>query len=239
MSAILLRLPRPGCWVPMVLVLQCLYAGPVFPQAPQHGQPGAPTAQADIILAKIVSGRASLDDIKSGLRTGKSGDIANMLHALYVMRDSLIIRKLLHSMWYERRDLHPDIAWHRLQSPVVRVALASTLNRILRGNTREFLDYIRGQKDHEIFLVRSQVAVALGINGELQDIDILSAYVLDESDHVAKSAVTGLAFMYRPQARDELVRLLELQPDDSKRARLIRQALLHAYDRVHEQVENQ
>ena len=237
MSEILLRSWWGNLFLPLllILILQLFLSESVLSQDLKSGQIGTRLSQVDIVLAKVTSGQASLSDIKSGLRAGKPGDTANILHALYAMRDSLIVKKLLHSMWYGRQDLHPDIPWERLQSPVVRVALASTLNRIFHVNNQEFLDYIRGQKDNEIFLVRSQVAVSLGINGDPGDIDVLAAYVLDKSDHVARSAVTGLAFMYSPKARDELIRLLELQRDNSKRKRLIQEALLHTYDRVEDQ----
>jgi len=229
MSEILLQVRRVGAAclraLAAALVFSFFWAVPVLSQSTSNEQ----LAQADIILAKIVSGRASLSDIKSGLSVGKPGDTANLLHALHTMRDSLIVTKLLHAIWYQRHDLHPDIPWERLELPLVRVALASTLNRTFGSNTAEFLDYIREQRDNEIFLVRSQVAVALGMNGDPQDIDTLAGYVSDKSDHVAKSAITGLAFMYNAKAREELIHLLELQSDNDKRARLIRKALLHTY----------
>ncbi len=234
MLEILLRPWRAGLLLvsPVALIFSLFWAVPASPQTPENEQNGARLAQADIVLAKVVSGQASLSDIKSGLSVGKPGDTANLMHALYAMRNSLIVRKLLHAIWYSRRDLYPDIPWGRLELPLVRVALASTLNRTFGSNTREFLDYIREQQDNETFLVRSQVAVALGMHGAPQDIDTLVGYVSDNSDHVAKSAITGLAFMYSARARQELIRLLELQRGNEKRAYLIREALLHTYNWV-------
>jgi len=188
----------------------------------------AEPSDIDALRQKIAARQASMADIKQALSTGGPGDIANAMHALYAMRASSMARSLMFDIWRNLQQEHPDLHWETLQLPVIRVALASTMNRIAAGTIPEFLDYIRSQSDSEESLVRAQVAMALGLNGDVQDIDLLVGGAAGDDHYVAQSAITGLAFMYIPQARDRLIELSG-KYDNTPRGRLINEMLQSAY----------
>lgn len=185
----------------------------------------------DSLYKKIVSGRATLREIEYSLSVGTLGDTANIVHALYTISTSIIVRKLLHDLWYEETARRPHIPWQRLKNPIVRVALASTIERMLPGASKEFLTYIRQQKDHEAYFVRAQVAVSLGLIGEQNDLPLLIDYLSDSSDYVFQSTVVGLAYMYNSGAKSALIRSLTEIASEHRR-KLVREALLYTYDWV-------
>jgi len=163
----------------------------------------------EVLLKRISKGQASIADIKIALQIGKPGDIANVFSALYTMRRDPRIRGLMFDVWRDIRKEHADLPWEKLQHPVIRTSLAAVMNRIAAGTISEFLDYLRAQADSEIDLVRAQVALALGMTGYLEDLPQLKRYAEGESFYVAQSAIVGLGYVYRDEAKQVLLDLHE------------------------------
>lgn len=177
---------------------------------------------------RIVARSATPAEVKRAVSIGPLGDRANILHALYSMRQSAWVRSLLFDLWRDQRKQHPAIDWQSMQSPVLRVALAATMNRIAAGTIPEFLDYLRAQANHELPLVRAQALMALGMNGDAQDIDSLVDGANGADHYVAQSAITGLAFMYSQPAHKALAQLA-IKHKDSERGVFIKRILKGAY----------
>ena len=209
-------------------VLAGILGSSVFLAMPTLAQQPTP---ASIYLNKVIAKKATIQEIQRSLSLNKPGDVANIMHALYSMRHSPIVRNLLRDLWYENQQAREQIPWQRLRSPVIRVALASTIHRIFPGVSDEFVSYIRAQGQHQSFLVRAQVAIALGLSGEPQDVALLASYLDGESDYVADSAVVGLAYMYNQEAKQSLIQAIK-RVKDKKRLDLIREALLRTYNWV-------
>lgn len=185
----------------------------------------------DRIQKNIIYGRATLADVYTALTQDDVGALTNVAHALYNMRRHRGVYNLAHDIWANAEEKHPDLAWHLIRKAPVRIALASTLNRIDIINTDDYLEYIRSHKEdkHEFHL--AQVVLALGFNGETIDIEYISKMADGDNHYVSQSAITALALMQNNQARDALAKLWKKHQDEP-RGNLIKQLLEKVYNVV-------
>jgi HEAT repeat protein len=116
----------------------------------------------------------------------------------------------------------------QIAKPPARVALASTLNRIRIVDAQPFQAYIRSQRYHEHEFVRAQVAVALGFNGDSNDLAYLREMSDGDNHYVAQSAITGLSVFGGNKARDILIELSQ-KHRGTARGDLMNEMLRKAY----------
>ncbi|HTT09200.1 MAG TPA: HEAT repeat domain-containing protein [Gammaproteobacteria bacterium] len=203
------------------------------PPAAQTG-PKSSLSHADQQRVRIalLTGRASLADVRLALTERNVSYLTNTLHALYNMRWHRGVWHLLDDVWAGKRDAYPELSWDLLEKPPARVALASTLIRIKIVDTREYQEYIRSQKDARHEFTRAQVAVALGFNGDPDDIPLLRKYAEGSNPYVAQSAITGLGLMGSDPAKKTLAELRDAFKDkEPARSKLIAEVLDAAYKR--------
>lgn len=160
-----------------------------------------------LLREKITYGQANFAEVREALTDNDIAGLTNTVHALYSMRWHRGVFKLLYEMWDLDRSRFPELNWEQIAREPVRVALASTLNRIQITDTLEYQSYIRSFQDHEHEFVRAQVVVALGFNGDPEDIPYMVAMVKGDNDYVAQSSLAGLGLMNNPEARDALIEL--------------------------------
>lgn len=176
---------------------------------PENTSEVAPREAADYprLQQKIRQGSASLREVKLALTDPDAGSLTNAVHALYAMRGHRGVRLLADDLWALQKDRHPGLAWDLLEKAPVRIALASTLNRIKVFNTDEQKAYIRAHKFDEHEFHRAQVVFALGVNGDPADIEYIKSMAEGENHYVAQSAISGLALMGGEAARDALAEI--------------------------------
>jgi len=155
----------------------------------------------ELLQKKIIYGSAQLFDVKQALTQEDVGALTNTMHGLYSMRWHRGVYNLLEDIWALKTESHPDLAWESLKKIPVRIALASTLNRIKIINTDEQLEYIRAHKDDDHEFHRAQVVVALGMNGKEDDIEYIKSMAMADNPYVAQSALSGLALMGGDKAK--------------------------------------
>ena len=182
-----------------------------------------------LLQKKIMSGSALLFDVKQALTETDVGSLTNTMHGLYAMRWHRGVYNLLDDMWKLDKKEHPDFAWELLEKPPVRIALASTINRIKIINTDEQLEYIRNHKNDEHEFHRAQVVVALGMNGEAGDIDYIKTMAMSDNPYVAQSALSGLALMGGDKAKHALAEVWK-EFKDTKRGDLAEQLIQKVYN---------
>ncbi len=172
----------------------------------EQASPGTKTNYA-VLQKKIIYGAAKLADVKLALTEKDVGSLTNTVHGLYSMRWHRGVYNLLDDMWDLNKEKHPDLAWELLEKAPVRIALASTINRTKIVNTEEQKEYIRAHKydDHEFH--RAQVVVALGMNGEVSDIEYIKSMASGDNHYVAQSAISGLALMGGNEAKYALAEI--------------------------------
>jgi HEAT repeat protein len=109
-----------------------------------------------------------------------------------------------------------------------RIALASTINRVKIFRTEEYKALIRSHRyaDHEF--IRAQVVVALGLNGDPDDVEYLTEMADSENHYVIQSAITSLALLGHPKAKEAMITLMEKYAN-GPRGRLLRELLQQAY----------
>ena len=166
-----------------------------------------PNIQLDNARSKIVYGNASLAEVRQALADPDVANLTNTMHALYSMRWHRGVFKLLYKMWEFDSENYPELNWKEIRKEPVRLALASTLNRIQISDTKIFQDYIRSFKNHEHEFVRAQVTVALGFNGDPEDIAYLREMAEGNNDYVAQTAIAGLGLMNNDEAKNALIEL--------------------------------
>ncbi len=180
------------------------------------------------LRSKIAYGQASLAEVRRALRETDPYALSNTVHALFAMRWHRGVIHLLNGMWAMDRGKYPELAWELVSKPPVRIALASTINRIRIVHTEEFLAYIRNYKNDDEEFNRAQVSVALGFNGAHQDLSYLQAMCDGNNHYVAQSAVTALSLFGGNKARDILIELSE-KHQDTPRGDFMKQMLRKAY----------
>lgn len=183
-----------------------------------------------LLYKRIVSGKAKLADVRKALSIANTGALVNTIHALYIMRWHRGVQNLLLAMWRHSdadRKNYPDLAWVKIEQPVTRIAIASTLNRLNPVN-REYIRYIRSRADDEHEFHKAQVAVALGLNHDPADVEYLVKLANGDNVYVVQSAITALALMDEEKARMALVELEKKYVRDP-RGRLAGEVLRRAY----------
>jgi len=178
---------------------------------------------------KIVTGQATVSDVREALTDRNVAALTNTLHGLFAMRYHRGVLYLLEALWKGQTDNYPELAWDQLNKTPTRLALASTLNRIYIGHTDEYIDFIRAHKDetHEFHL--AQVAIGLGLHGDPADVDYLKDLASGDNVYIVQTSLTGLSLMNNPRARDALIEI-EQQFQDDPRARLAAELLRKAYN---------
>lgn len=179
----------------------------------------------------IVYGQANFNQVYAALKTDDVGELVNIIHALYSMRWLRGVNNILKAMWEMDQKAYPELNWDKIKLTPVRIAIASTINRIKILDTREYKDFIRQHKydDHEFH--RAQVVVALGLNQDPVDIAYLHEMAEGDNIYVSQSAITSLALMNNEQAKESLIKLAN-KYKDSPRGRLVMDVLKNAYDMV-------
>ena len=214
----------------LCLVL-CLCFGQVNAQEPSDNTGSQKTLSAQrykLLLNAITRGIATRAEVKQALTHGDAGGLTNIMHALYAMRSHRPVYIMMHDMWNSRKEKLPDLPWDLIEKPPVRIALASTLNRIeiLRG--RAYKTYIRSFKDDPHEFNRAQVVVALGLNGDPVDIPYIKEMADGHNHYVVQSAITALALMNDNHAKNALIELRE-KYIHAPRGELIENVLQKAY----------
>ena len=166
-------------------------------------------AEYQELRQKITYGSATIPEVLKALTEQDAGALANTMHALYSMRWNRNIYKLLIDLWQLKKEKYPGLAWNLFAEPPVRIALASTINRIKIFDTEEYKTYIRAHENDEHEFHRAQVVIALGLNGDPVDIPYIKGMAEGNNIYVTQSAITALALMDAPQARDTLIELWE------------------------------
>ena len=191
--------------------------------------PPPPTASDYTELRqKITYGQATLAEVRSALTERDPAALTNTVHALYSMRWHRGVITLLYELWAFNKGLYPELAWDLIEKPPVRIALASTLNRIQVLDASEYKTYIRAHENDEHEFHRAQVVVALGLGGDPADVPYLEKMAAGDNAYVAQSAITGLGLMTNQKARDALIGLQEKFRTDPREP-LIAEILQKAY----------
>jgi HEAT repeat protein len=177
---------------------------------------------------KITYSQASLADVYTALSATDAQTLTNIVYALYSMRWLRGVQFVLDDLWILKKEKHPEFNWGLLQKAPVRLALASTLNRIRIIETDDYLEYIRAHKLDDDEFNRAQVVIALGFNGDPVDIDYLKSMADSDNHYVVQSAVTSLAIFGGMQARNMMIDLWK-KHGDSPRGKLILELLDKSY----------
>jgi hypothetical protein len=203
-------------------------AAPTAPAEPPKSS--LPPMDEQRLKIALLLGHATLADVRLALTERNVSLLTNTLHALFAMRWHRGVWHLLDDIWADKREAWPELSWDLLEKPPARIALASTLIRIKIVDTREYQDYIRSQKDAKHEFVRAQVAVALGFNGDPDDIPLLRQFAQGDNPYVAQSAITGLGLMDNALAKQTLIELHDIFKDkEPGRSKLIANVLDAAY----------
>lgn len=177
---------------------------------------------------KIILGKATLAEVRKALTNTDVGALTNTMHALYSMRWHRGVLNLLDDLWANYESKYPDLAWKQLGKVPVRIALASTINRIRIFGAKEYKEYIRAHKDDEHEFHRAQVVIALGLNADPEDIPYIYSMADANNVYVAQTAVTALGMMTIPQAEDALIKLKE-KYENTEKGKLVQEVLSRAY----------
>ena len=194
-----------------------------------HQSRAESTPNFTILRRKITYGDASLHDVLQALTDNDTRSLANTVHALYGMRIHRGVIHALDGLWKNDIERYPEFAWSAIKTDAVRIAIASTLNRIRIVETDEYLNFIRSKQNSDNSFNLAQVCIALGINGAPQDLDFLKRMAAGEDHYVAQSAITALSLFGGNRARDTLIDLAKSHRGSS-RGDLITELLRKAYD---------
>jgi hypothetical protein len=196
------------------------------------GQPEQ--SSVDVPLQKrLLSGKATLADIRQAMSNPNIGELANAIHALYSMSWHRGAHSVLLAMWRNSpadQQEFPELAWEPIAKPAVRIALASTLNRYYPADP-QYRTYLRAHINDTHEFHRAQAAVGLGLNHDPADVETIVKLAQEDNVMVAQSAITALALMDEEKARQALVEL-QKQYADHPKGRLIREVLQRAYRKV-------
>ena len=184
-----------------------------------------------LLQKKVIYGNAKLSEVKQALTDTDVGSLTNTIHGLYSMRWHRGVYNLLDELWTGNKEKNPDFSWDLLEKAPVKIALASTINRIKIINTDEQLKYIRSHKNDEHEFHRAQVVVALGMNGKPDDIEYIKSMAMAENHYVAQSAISGLALMGGEQAKYALGEIWK-EFQGTPRGDLAEKVILKAYNVV-------
>lgn len=177
---------------------------------------------------KIVYGTAQLADVREALTDQDAGSLTNTVHALYSMRWHRGVMHIMQDMWKLDKSRYPELSWNLIEKPPVRLALASTMNRIQTSGTREFVDYLRQHKNETHEFNIAQVAIGLGFQGDPADVEYLKTLASGDNHYVIQSSLTALSLMNNPAAREALIEITVTFKDDP-RSQLAIELLEQAY----------
>lgn len=177
----------------------------------------------------IIYGQAKLGEVRRALTENDPAALSNTVHALYAMRWHRGVVHLLNGMWLLDKEKYPELAWELIAKPPVRIAIASTINRVKIVKTEPYQNYMRAHQHSLHEFNRAQVSVGLGFNGDPQDLPYLREMADGENHYVAQSAITALSIFSGEKARDVLDELAQ-KHSDSPRGDLMRDLLKQAYD---------
>ncbi|MBL1143149.1 MAG: HEAT repeat domain-containing protein [Proteobacteria bacterium] len=183
------------------------------------------------LYQRIYSGKATLEQVKLALTTKDSTKLVNTMHALYAMRWHAGVHNLLYKMWEIDKDEAPKISWDLIEKPPVRIALASTINRIDILKSKDIREYIRSFKYDDDVLNRGQALVALGLNGDPVDVPYLEEMADSNNRYLTQIGVSSLAFMENSTAKESLISLAK-KHYDTPRGKLILDVLSRSYNVV-------
>lgn len=189
-----------------------------------------------LLLDRIRRGEASFVEVRQALSNPDIGAVTNVFHAMYSMRWQRLSMRLMLAVWQQDdslRERYPELAWDALASVPVRLALASTLLRIQsssqpEADTDPYLKYLLEHRYDAHEFHRAQVVVALGLNGNPDDIDYLLEQAAGDNPYVVQAAVTSLGLMRSPKAKRGLGSLWK-QHRGTPRGELIEQVLRSVY----------
>ena len=135
------------------------------PPAKTEPKSSLPPVVEERLKRELLAGQAPLSDVRLALTERNVSLLTNTLHSLYAMRWHRGVWHLLDDIWTDKRAAYPELSWDLFKKPPVRVALASTLNRMKIVDTREYQDYIRSQKDakHEFTRRREYSSPRFGV----------------------------------------------------------------------------
>lgn len=181
----------------------------------QHETIDKSGTQAELITAtdyaglrkKITYGQAQLAEVYAALTEKDVAGLTNTMHALYSMRWHRGVYHLYQDLWHLRKNKHPQFAWETIATVPARLALASTINRAQIFNAHEFKDYLRAHKYDEHEFHRAQVIIALGLNGDPDDVDYLAEMAAMDNVYLSQSAITSLALMAHSKAQKAMEKL--------------------------------
>jgi hypothetical protein len=193
-----------------------------------------PKYDYQLLYRKIIYSQATLADVRQALTDKDTGSLTNTVHALYSMHWHRGVLHLLDAMWnLDNKSDYPELSWDLIEKPPVRIALASTINRIKNAeqndNNNEYIEYIRQNKNATHEFILAQVAVAMGFNGDPADVEYLETLASSDNTYVTQTALTGLSLMNNTMAKDALIELAETFKDDP-RSDLISELLQQAYN---------
>jgi hypothetical protein len=180
-------------------------------------------------LRKLITfGKATIFEVKQALTEQDVVGLSNTLHALYSMRWHRGVYHLYYDLWHLKKDKYSDFAWESLEKVPARIALASTINRAQIYDTDEFKSYIRSHMHDEHEFHRAQVVVALGLNGDPDDVDYIKSMAAGDNHYVTQSAISSLAMVGHVQAQDAMIELYN-QYKGTPRGKLLLELLKKSY----------
>lgn len=188
----------------------------------------APIADYNQLRKLITFGKATIFEVKQALTEKDVVGLSNTLHALYSMRWHRGVYHLYYDLWHLKKDKYPEFAWDSLEKIPARIALASTINRAQIYDTEEFKSYIRSHMHDEHEFHRAQVVVALGLNGDPDDVDYIKSMADSDNHYVTQSAISSLAMVGHVKAQDAMIELYE-KHKGTARGQLLRGLLKKAY----------
>jgi hypothetical protein len=190
--------------------------------------PSGPSYNYAALRRNIIYGKADLGEVRRALTENDPAALSNTVHALYAMRWHRGAVHVLNGMWSLDKQKYPELAWELIAKPPVRIAIASTINRMKIVKTEPYQDYIRSHQHDPHEFNRAQVSVGLGFNGDSQDLPYLREMADGDNHYVAQSAITALSIFGGDKARDVL-RELAQKYRGSPRGNLMRELLREAY----------
>jgi len=204
---------------------------------PVRGENLPDSVEYEELRQKIAYGRASIAEVRLSLTEPEIGGLTNTLHALYSMRWHRGVIHLLQALWSEDRDSYPELSWEQIGSIPARIALASTINRIQVYETREYLEFIRDHAHDSHEFHRAQAVIALGLNGDPQDVPYIASMADGENHYVAQSAITALSLMNSNRARNAMI-TIQRKYRGTPRGDLLAELLLRAYQVGPEEIQD-
>ncbi len=183
----------------------------------------------ELLHKKIAYGKASIAEVRQALTDKDIGNLTNVVHALYSMRWHRAVQNLLDDMWTTDTSQYPELSWELIGKTPVKLAIASTINRIKIIDTDEYKNYLYSHKEDEHEFHRAQVVIALAFNGDPADVEYLTTMADSDNHYVTQSAITGLAIMGGETAKKALGSLWK-KHKENPRGKLIEEVLKNAYD---------